>query len=909
MDKKWIDLSNCLSDEYVHGVVKFLDFAFLDKQDGSRICCPCRKCRNRFSKTREDVMLHCLRNGFDPTYKNWTCHGEDYISFHRNEGVEFTQSNSKDDMKGMLRDALGVLDKDVFCHWSNNSVDLLLEWLRESFPDNVNLPSNYYEANKITTELGFTCQIIDACPNNCMLFRGEDEKLEKCEICGESRYKDEAKKSGNKADEMMGYLGIPLIAKYLSTLKKYVRNRAHPEGSIARGYLMDECMNFCSRYLDDVATKENRLPRNYDGDNHMGRGLHMGKRCIIDKDTLLQMHRYVLANTDMVAPCRKIHEASVRKEKPRATPREIQPQNLRASQPQVSSELTTLADGPIQHAKRYNACIVGGYRYRVKSKDVNKKTQCSGVVVNADTLSFASVKDLNPLMVKGKQRQVPCEANSTSKQSTTIKKGRGPARFPKIWGTGKQLEVTLDRKGKVIGPDVIPFKTALGVLARIGVKLPLNYVEFQYIPQYLRDMAWGEVEVRCLITFSSLSSKNMFQFNTTLPPEAKSVVLSELNGIGGNGNIRSKKIILYHMKMMRILLWKIAAKNAENVGKTDCRHTTGRTPFAVLEHENYFEQELSKKPESERTWEFKETLFKNAMGENNSRVRNLERRRKRAALASTSFQQQGDKEDMQKFMNEMKKERERLEHMKDEFSREKEELLVEKEKMNNLTKKLEMLISQFPAISSSMTQNTQVPNASSSHGLASNGLTNSPNPTSPEEQMQIVGGKSKKQKTMQDYYVNSIKIGTRVHLFCHGIPKNIVGQGVVVDMVNEEKKDQHVFVKVYVEKAMIPNEKLRRSHEDIERSTVRQTSRVCPITYTTNSLTFDCGDTSRGHIPPVREVQDGRSTVVQQTFSTRLAIYTAASSTYGHGSTSSTQDPNANQNPGKEFGIMSSWKW
>ncbi|KAL0367306.1 UNVERIFIED_CONTAM: hypothetical protein Sradi_3620700 [Sesamum radiatum] len=59
-------------------------------------------------------------------------------------------------------------------------------------------------------------------------------------------------------------------------------------------------------------------------------------------------------------------------------------------------ELIALADGPIQHAKRYNACIVGGCRYRVKSKDIDKKTQCSGVVVNADTLSFASAKDLNP---------------------------------------------------------------------------------------------------------------------------------------------------------------------------------------------------------------------------------------------------------------------------------------------------------------------------------------------------------------------------------------------------------------------------------------------------------------------------------------------------------------------------------
>ncbi|KAL0446148.1 UNVERIFIED_CONTAM: hypothetical protein Slati_1742700 [Sesamum latifolium] len=174
---------------------------------------------------------------------------------------------------------------------------------------------------------------------------------------------------------------------------------------------MEEYMNFCSRYLNDVETKKNRPPRNYNGDNNVGRGLYGGTRCIIDKDTLLKIHRYVLSNIDLVAPYREIHYATIKREKPRATPREIQHihsqtfnvwfksyvHNLqRASESNVSMELITLADGPIQHAKRYNACIVGGCRYRGKSKDIDKKTQCSWVVVNADTLSFASAKDLNP---------------------------------------------------------------------------------------------------------------------------------------------------------------------------------------------------------------------------------------------------------------------------------------------------------------------------------------------------------------------------------------------------------------------------------------------------------------------------------------------------------------------------------
>jgi hypothetical protein len=60
-------------------------------------------------------------------------------------------------------------------------------------------------------------------------------------------------------------LGRPLcyrwmypIERYLQTLKGYVCNKSHPEGSIAEGYISEECMAFCSHFLEDVDTKLNR---------------------------------------------------------------------------------------------------------------------------------------------------------------------------------------------------------------------------------------------------------------------------------------------------------------------------------------------------------------------------------------------------------------------------------------------------------------------------------------------------------------------------------------------------------------------------------------------------------------------------------------------------------------------------
>jgi uncharacterized protein DUF4218 len=41
------------------------------------------------------------------------------------------------------------------------------------------------------------------------------------------------------------------IERYLGKLKSYVKNRNRPEASIAEGYLAEECLVFCSRYLND----------------------------------------------------------------------------------------------------------------------------------------------------------------------------------------------------------------------------------------------------------------------------------------------------------------------------------------------------------------------------------------------------------------------------------------------------------------------------------------------------------------------------------------------------------------------------------------------------------------------------------------------------------------------------------
>ena len=48
------------------------------------------------------------------------------------------------------------------------------------------------------------------------------------------------------------------IERSLSTLKQYVRNKAHVERSIAEAYVMNELSTFCPRYLSGIETRFTR---------------------------------------------------------------------------------------------------------------------------------------------------------------------------------------------------------------------------------------------------------------------------------------------------------------------------------------------------------------------------------------------------------------------------------------------------------------------------------------------------------------------------------------------------------------------------------------------------------------------------------------------------------------------------
>jgi hypothetical protein len=69
-----------------------------------------------------------------------------------------------------------------------------LKLLADALPEGNALPKSYNEAKNLLKELGLGYEPIHSCDNNCVLFRKRYAHLDKCLVCGLSRWKDEERK-------------------------------------------------------------------------------------------------------------------------------------------------------------------------------------------------------------------------------------------------------------------------------------------------------------------------------------------------------------------------------------------------------------------------------------------------------------------------------------------------------------------------------------------------------------------------------------------------------------------------------------------------------------------------------------------------------------------------------------------
>jgi hypothetical protein len=75
--------------------------------------------------------------------------------------------------------------------WSNTSFSMVLEFINELMPPDASLPKYTYKVKKYIRDLGLGYENISTCRKGSMLFWRENEKLDNCTSCNESRWKDD----------------------------------------------------------------------------------------------------------------------------------------------------------------------------------------------------------------------------------------------------------------------------------------------------------------------------------------------------------------------------------------------------------------------------------------------------------------------------------------------------------------------------------------------------------------------------------------------------------------------------------------------------------------------------------------------------------------------------------------------
>jgi hypothetical protein len=199
-----------------------------------------------------DVERHTLLNGMSSTYTRWILHGGGSDVHVLEEPVHLDadhlqplehDNNCLDRVNDMLRDLMGAelpckdvpdgdgnpssthefvfktlmeeakqelyLDYTEFSRFSfvvkmlhlksyymiaNSAFSAFLRVLCQAFPQCRGLPNSYDEAKKMLRTLGLGYDSIHVCPNNCVLFRKNYEKIDICLVCKASRWKDPVNK-------------------------------------------------------------------------------------------------------------------------------------------------------------------------------------------------------------------------------------------------------------------------------------------------------------------------------------------------------------------------------------------------------------------------------------------------------------------------------------------------------------------------------------------------------------------------------------------------------------------------------------------------------------------------------------------------------------------------------------------
>jgi hypothetical protein len=228
------------TSEWIEKTEQFIDYVF-GRAGGEDVPCPCNVCGNTRSQIRMTMVAHLCKFGFRLDYTVWVYHGEEHptrskVLRQRTDNHEFDDDRINDMVDDFCDAHIPPIEEEpepsahaffemlfavsqplhehtqvcvldavtrLLAIKSQYSVsiacfDTLISVICTLLPYGHRLPPNLYEAKKLLSALSMPYEKIDACPNNCMLFRRQNENKKYCDKCGESRYVEFESNDGQK---------------------------------------------------------------------------------------------------------------------------------------------------------------------------------------------------------------------------------------------------------------------------------------------------------------------------------------------------------------------------------------------------------------------------------------------------------------------------------------------------------------------------------------------------------------------------------------------------------------------------------------------------------------------------------------------------------------------------------------
>ena len=265
--------------EWIQKTEDFINRVFSSSRNG-RVWCPCSVCKNYQRQTKKEMSGHLCKNGYVPNYEVWVHHGEELPRGYAPEGQDDFDPDL-DRMEEMVQDLredpdlvfpdnpedpqppevkkffelLKAAEEPLHEHtrvtilafvtrlmaikskfaFSINCLNELLNLISDVLPPNHKMPKDVYQSRKLLSGLGMEYQKIDVCPDNCMLFWKENEKLDKCLRCSKSRFVEVVNEDGDKlttevAKKQLRYMPLTPRVKRLFLSKNTAKQmRWHKE--------------------------------------------------------------------------------------------------------------------------------------------------------------------------------------------------------------------------------------------------------------------------------------------------------------------------------------------------------------------------------------------------------------------------------------------------------------------------------------------------------------------------------------------------------------------------------------------------------------------------------------------------------------------------------------------------------